>query len=150
MNNMQVFEDIKKVFIDLGMPISNEELHEKCPNFWSAFSDDPFYSDIFVIYYKEDQLVRVIALYWSIPEERMSAALELINQFNENTGATYFCIMSVDNELSIQGGIHVTGSSLNKEHFKSLLMEIIENIYQYFPVIVDKLEPPSDSEAVPE
>ena len=150
MNNMQVFEDIKKVFIDLGMPISHEELHENCPNFWSAFSDDPFYSDIFVIYYKDDRLIRVIALYWSIPEERMSAALELINQFNENTGATYFCIMSVDNELSIQGGIRVTGSSLNKKHFKSLLMEIIENIYQYFPVIVDKLEPPSDNEAVPE
>ena len=140
--DFQVFNEMKEMFLELGLPIVDEGHVDNYLFFASRmFIDTPSSeNDLSIGYETKAKTIRIVSrLFQPVTAEKQGDLFEVFNYINCKLANVRLNIDPATQQIGLRGELALFGDPLNRKHFKEFIVLFFAAALKFFPMILDFL-----------
>ena len=134
--DFQVFNEMKEMFLELGLPIVDEGHVDNYLFFASRmFIDTPSSeNDLSIGYETKAKTIRIVSrLFQPVTAEKQGDLFEVFNYINCKLANVRLNIDPATQQIGLRGELALFGDPLNRKHFKEFIVLFFAAALKFFP-----------------
>lgn len=135
--NIQILKDMKSCFESTNLPVKDSQ-PGSLNDFVSQIGDE---EAIITVVARYDEKAKYACVNFSlnppVPSSRIAGMIRLMNCLNSVLQFHRFSFCPFTKDLSLYGGIYLTGNQLPKSKFMDLVGNMHDDIFMYIPLMAD-------------